>query len=114
MGEAKRRKKLDANYGKPKFDPDLPNWVLEDEWDTQDALKGQTLADCLACVGIETAKHFRERLQKAVDDDFVFAPDFQNSPNDDEFNRVKAIATHTGEISIQERWLIKYSQTRIK
>ncbi|HEY9799261.1 MAG TPA: hypothetical protein V6D25_02800 [Leptolyngbyaceae cyanobacterium] len=112
MGESKRRKLLDPNYGLPNFDPDLPNWVLEDDWDTEDTLKGQTLTSCLACIGIETAKHFKERLESAVENDFVFLPDFQDSPNDDEYNRLKAIASRTGEILVNERWLIKYSPSK--
>lgn len=108
MGEAKRRKLSKPNYGKPKFDPNLPNWVIDDEYDSQDPLAG-TLDSCLTCAGVETKQHFAERLEKAVESDSVFLPSFSTPPNDEEYNRLRAIAVRTGEILVEERWTIKYS-----
>jgi hypothetical protein len=126
MGEAKRKKLLDPNYGKPRFDPDDPNWVLSDEWDLQDNFRG-TLASCLCCVGIESRSHFLARMQKSINLEFFFPPDFADPPDDIEFRRYSAIAQREGHIEIHqsqpdcspeqmeaiedmgERWTISYS-----
>ena len=111
MGESKRRKLLDPNYGKPAFNPESSDWLISDEYDAEDPSSG-TLKDCLCRADVESVESFIERYKQATKEGFFFLPDFSEPPNDEEYNRSKKIAMHNGKVCVNERWTIEYSPER--